>query len=316
MNVQYVDAESISIVFSSLVIKASSLSKSFSTIDEFAQKFDLDCKTNGKLVVIHEMHSHHSYLSEFVTSHLDPLGLKKGIDYTFVLEELFHGVEGRESFTYEGKELTDTLDVPWLNSKMTEEGCHVSMAEEENRFAYLQSLSLSELVACWNKQVGNPGWTSSRAVYLSTLKDAIRSKGVDVKGLTLKKRSVLKGNVLVECKEHEIVYKLQYPNGESIILPDVTIQYNSNIEPSNFDQVTRIVWDEERAHFFNLSNVTIDLEILTISDNQVVSGNTIVKGHSGYNFRQVIYGRNFLVIPRNSSFSRIPLHTIITEVED
>ena len=203
MKVHYVDAESISIIFSSLVIKADSLNKAFTSIDAFARKFDLNCTTNGKIVVIHEMNSHHPYMSDFVETHLEPLGIKYGIDYTFVSEELFYGVEGRPSDTYEGKELFDTVHISWLNSKLTKKGCYVSLATVEDKFAYLFSLSLNELVDSWNNQVGNIGWTSSRASFLVKLKEAFRAKGVDVEGLDFKNYKILRGTELVDVRIDE-----------------------------------------------------------------------------------------------------------------
>jgi len=207
MKVHYVDAEPISIVFSSLVIKADSLNKAFISIDVFAKKFDLNCKTNGKIVVIHEMNSQNPYMSDFVETHLEPLGLKHGLDYVFVQEELVNGVEGKPSNTFEGKELFDTLHISWLNSKLTKKGCYVSMAVVEDKFAYLFSLSLNVLLDRWNHQVDNIGWTSSRASYLVALKDAISYKGINVKNLDLKYYKVLRGTELVDVRINENLSK-------------------------------------------------------------------------------------------------------------
>jgi len=86
MKVHYVDAEMISIKFSSLIINVASLNREKTSISEFTHNHNIICKTNGKLIVMDEMNSHHPTLSEFAESHLQPLGLKNRKDYLFIEE--------------------------------------------------------------------------------------------------------------------------------------------------------------------------------------------------------------------------------------
>lgn len=68
----------------------------------------------------------------------------------------------------------------------------------------LANLSREELIARFNREVGNPGWTSTRAVYLSELTAAMRAAGIDLSsvltesgGLNLSQKAELRhGNVL------------------------------------------------------------------------------------------------------------------------
>ena len=128
MNIQYVDTEWIRVLFSTLVVNAASLVKYDTSIKDFIQDDNIKCKTNGKIIVIYEMMSSHPFLSELATSHLGPLGLKHYKDFIFLQEPMTMGVEGRPSLTKFDQELEGTIDIPWLSSVITKDGCFVSKA--------------------------------------------------------------------------------------------------------------------------------------------------------------------------------------------
>src|SRR5580704_13749127 len=67
------------------------------------------------------------------------------------------------------------------------------------RFA---TLSHGELIAAFNREVGNNGWTSARGSYLAALHDAFKRRGFDYSavgdegGLSLRSKIRLTGNVV------------------------------------------------------------------------------------------------------------------------
>ena len=128
MNVHYLDAELLRIKFASLIINVSSLNEYNTSIKDFIQDNNIKCKTNGKIIVMYEMISSHPFLSDLAKTHLEPLGLEHYKDFVFLQEPMTMGVEGRPSFTKFDQELEDTIDIPWLSSIVTKEGCFVSKA--------------------------------------------------------------------------------------------------------------------------------------------------------------------------------------------
>lgn len=68
---------------------------------------------------------------------------------------------------------------------------------------YFESLSKQELVDSFNKQVGNCGWSSSRAIYLYELRKVLDKSGINISsvqndsgGFNLNKKVKLEGNRL------------------------------------------------------------------------------------------------------------------------
>ena len=54
---------------------------------------------------------------------------------------------------------------------------HKKVAQEfKDRF---KRMSSDELIGAFNREVGNTGWTTSRAIYLNALREEIESRGYD-----------------------------------------------------------------------------------------------------------------------------------------
>ena len=314
MKIHYVDAELISIKFSSLIINGASLNREKTIIYEFVQNHNIDCKTNGKLIVMYEMNSHHPTLSEFAKSHLHPLGLKDRKDYLFIEEQLHLGVEGKSNKSHLGREMPETIGIQWLSSKMTKDGCFVYKASTIGRSnSYLQYLHREELLELWNREVRNNGWTSSRGVFLTDLQQALKGKGIDTTGLGFKDYRRLENNELVVCKDPRQIFRIKFPNGKFEVLPHVHKIDIRNLNLRILNTAKYIQCPLEKSHLFQLNNSDKCIEVLVVNEKQVISS-TILIGHKDKDFGQFIFGKEFLVIPRFVKTNRIPEKSIVEKV--
>ena len=305
MNVHYVDAELISIKLSALVINASSLTNQ-TTINEFVKKHNLDCKTNGKLIVLYEMNTNRPALTDFVTTHLDPDGLQLDKDYAFVTEQLTIGVEGRDQPPYLDCELEETLNLPWLSSIRTKKGCFVYKTfEPTSTSSYLELKSKEELLDLWNREVKNNGWTSSRGVFLTDLRHALKTKGIDTTGLGFKEYRKIEHGKLVVCNDPRQTIKLSFPSGDFEVFPNTHKIGINYLNLRTINTVKHIEHTSKKAHLFQLNDSEKCIEILVIRENEIISS-TVLIGHKGKDFGQFIFGKNFLIIPRAARSNRIP----------
>ena len=310
MKVHYIDAELISIKFSSLVINASSLRNQTSII-EFVQEHNLDCKTNGKLMVMHEMNTNHPVLTDFVTTHLDPHGLQLDKDYAFVTEQLTIGVEGRDQRFYLDKELEETLKLPWLSSIRNKKGCFVyKTSEPTSTSTCLELKSQKELLELWNREVKNNGWTSSRGVFLTDLRHALKTKGIDTTGLGFKEYRKIEDGKLIVCNDPRQTIKVSFPSGDFEVLPNTHKIGINHLNLRTINTIKHIEYISEKAHLFQLNDCEKCIEILVIRENEIISS-TVLIGHKGKDFGQFIFGRKFLIIPRAARSNRIPEQSIL-----
>lgn len=71
--------------------------------------------------------------------------------------------------------------------------------DENDRFA---DKTVDELIAAFNREVGNPGWVRARAIYLTGLRRALLATGLDCSsfirddGMSLAKKIEQVGSVL------------------------------------------------------------------------------------------------------------------------
>lgn len=77
--------------------------------------------------------------------------------------------------------------------------------EFRERFATMND---EQLVGAFNEEVGNSGWTSSRAAYLAALHDEFDARGYDYSaigkdGLSLRNKVKLVGKTLVLAEDSE-----------------------------------------------------------------------------------------------------------------
>jgi len=310
MNVHYIDAELISIKFSSLIINASSL-RNQTTIIEFVQNHNVDCKTNGKLIVMYEMNTNHPALTDFVTTHLDPDGLKLHKDYAFVSEQLTIGVEGRDQPSFLDQELEETLKLPWLASIRNKDGCFVyKTSEPTSTSSYLELKSQEELLELWNREVKNNGWTSSRGMFLTDLRYALKKKGIDTTGLGFKEYRKIEDGKLVVCNDPRQTIKISFPSGDFEVLPNAHKIGINHLNLRTINTVKHIEHISEKAHLFQLNDSEKCIEILVIRKNKIISS-TVLIGHKGKDFGQFIFGRIFLIIPRAARSNRIPEQSIL-----
>jgi len=131
MNLHYVDSDMLCVKFSTLVVDISALNGKLTSVAEFVNQHNINCKTNGRLLLVHEMRSDFSYLTELVNCCIEPQGLRYNIAYTFIEEQLTRGVDNKQEVDVIDSELPETQNLDWLSSKITEEGCFIWKTKTE-----------------------------------------------------------------------------------------------------------------------------------------------------------------------------------------
>lgn len=119
--ISYNDSDILKIVFSTLVIKVSTIVKEFESIENFAKKHDFHGLTNGVLLVSAEMNSPPYRLEEFAEKVLIPNGFINEIDFVFIEEMLTKGVKGEVSELI-NKPHPHCENVNWLQSLIVSKG--------------------------------------------------------------------------------------------------------------------------------------------------------------------------------------------------
>jgi hypothetical protein len=314
MNVHYLDAELLRIRFASLIINVSRLNECNTSIKDFMRDDGINCETNGKLIVMSEMTSSHPFLSNLAKNHLEPLGLQYYKDFIFLHEPMTAGVEGRgEPFVFY-QELEETVDIPWLSSIVTRQGCFVFKASNfPIANPNLLDKSREELLELWNREVKNPGWTTSRGVFLSDLQNVLKFKGIDTSNISLKEYRRIENDEFVVCNDSRQTLKVTFPNGDYKILSKVQRVNPNELNLNVIHACKHVIYPSERSCLFQLNNCDKFIEILVLKEGVVISG-TIMTGHVGREFGQFIFGKEFLIIPVWSNAIRTPNGSVINKI--
>jgi len=201
--------------------------------------------------------------------------------------------------------LPETINIQWLHSKLTKDGCFVYKASNTRRTKWhLQNKSKEQLLELWNREVKNNGWTSSRGIFLTELKQALKGKGIDTTGLGFKDYRRLENNQLVVSKDPRLILKIKFPNGKFEVLTHLQKIDISNLNLRTLNTAKYVHCPREKSHLFQINNIFKCIEVVALNGNQVLSS-TILIGHKDKDFGQFIYGKEFLVIPRFVKTNRI-----------
>jgi hypothetical protein len=119
--INYRDTDILNIVFSTLVIRVSSIVKYFDSIERFSKEYNFSADTNGVLLVSAEMNSPPYRLEEFVEKVLIPNGFINELDYVFIEEMLTHGVKGEFSELI-NEPHPQCKNINWLQSIIVQDG--------------------------------------------------------------------------------------------------------------------------------------------------------------------------------------------------
>ena len=117
----YNDSDLQKIVFSSIIIKVSSVVKKFGSIAEFSIKHNFSGVTNGNLLITAEMNSPPYRLEEFVEKVLFLNGFINKLDFVFIEEMLTQGVKGEVSELI-NKPHPHCNNINWLESIIVRDG--------------------------------------------------------------------------------------------------------------------------------------------------------------------------------------------------
>jgi hypothetical protein len=126
--ITYIDLDIQKIVFSTLVIKVSSIVKKFGSIAEFSIKHKFSGVTNGNLLMTAEMNSPPYRLEEFSAEVLIPNGFIHKQDFVFIEEMLTQGVRGEVSESI-NEPHPECNDVKWLESVIVPNGNYIWFSE-------------------------------------------------------------------------------------------------------------------------------------------------------------------------------------------
>jgi hypothetical protein len=119
--ISYDDSDIQKIVFSTLVIKVSSIVERFGSIEKFSVDHNFSGVTNGKILMTAEMNSPPFELIAYTEEVLIPNGLKEQEDFIFLEEMLTQGATG-EKIYYINEPHPHCNEVKWLQSVIISDG--------------------------------------------------------------------------------------------------------------------------------------------------------------------------------------------------
>lgn len=99
--------------------------------------------------------------------------------------------------------------------------------EFQERF---KNLTDQELLDTYNKDLGNPGWVSARAVFLSTLQDEFKNRGIDLSD-TYKKGWKLIKNKMKLVDKKVVIVDTKIPEG--LFKCKTCGEYKGKVKPKN-----------------------------------------------------------------------------------
>lgn len=126
--ITYIDQDIQKIVFSTLVIKVSTVVEKFGSIEKFSTQHNFSGVTNGNILMTAEMSSPPFRLEEFAQKVLIANGLVLQKDYLFIEELLTQGVRG-EILEYINEPHPECSEVKWLESVIISGGNYIWFSE-------------------------------------------------------------------------------------------------------------------------------------------------------------------------------------------
>lgn len=122
--ITYIDQDIQKIIFSTLVIKVSSVVEKFGSIDKFSTQHNFSGVTNGTIVMTAEMSSPAFRLEEFAQKVLIANGLELQKDFLFIEEMLTQGARGEVSELI-NEPHPECNEVKWLESVIVSSGNYI-----------------------------------------------------------------------------------------------------------------------------------------------------------------------------------------------
>jgi hypothetical protein len=126
--ISYDDSDIQKIVFSTLVIKASSVVERFGSIEKFSKDHNFSGVTNGAVLMTAEMNSPPFELIAYTEEVLIPNWLKEQEDFIFLEEMLTQGATG-EKLYYINEPHPQCNQVEWLQSVILSDGNYIWFSE-------------------------------------------------------------------------------------------------------------------------------------------------------------------------------------------
>ncbi|WP_324069250.1 MAG: hypothetical protein RSE15_01630 [Flavobacterium sp.] len=126
--ITYIDLDIQKIVFSTLVIKVSTVVEKFGSIEKFSTQHNFTGVTNGTIVMTAEMSSPPFQLEEFAQKVLIANGLELQKDFLFIEEMLTQGARGEVSELI-NEPHPECNEVKWLESVIVSSGNYIWFSE-------------------------------------------------------------------------------------------------------------------------------------------------------------------------------------------
>jgi len=126
--ITYIDQDIQKIVFSTLVIKVSTVVEKFGNIEKFSTQHNFSGVTNGNILMTAEMSSPPFRLEEFAQKVLIANGLELQKDFLFIEEMLTQGAIGEIS-EFINEPHPECNEVKWLESVIVSSGNYIWFSE-------------------------------------------------------------------------------------------------------------------------------------------------------------------------------------------
>lgn len=126
--ITYIDQDIQKIVFSTLVIKVSTVVEKFGSIEKFSTQHNFSGVTNGNILMTAEMSSPPFRLEEFAQKVLIVNGFIYKQDFVFLEEMLTQGASG-EKIYYINEPHPHCTEVEWLESVILSSGNYIWFSE-------------------------------------------------------------------------------------------------------------------------------------------------------------------------------------------
>lgn len=126
--ITYIDQDIQKIVFSTLVIKVSTVVEKFGSIEKFSTQHNFSGVTNGTIVMTAEMSSPPFQLEEFAQKVLIANGLELQKDFLLIEEMLTQGARGEVSELI-NEPHPECNEVKWLESVIVSSGNYIWFSE-------------------------------------------------------------------------------------------------------------------------------------------------------------------------------------------
>lgn len=180
----------------------------------------------------------------------------------------------------------------------------------------LEHLSIEELVQRRNADCMHSGWVGRRGLFHWELREAFRKYGFETDHFNLHTYIAYENGELVRCERPRYRFRAIQLNDRIYFGLNVLKLTLSQVDLSKIITPKIIRFEEERSASLELSDSTKRFQLVSLDSNYLVTGVSVLIGHSGHRFVQQVYGMTILILPfEGGQEDRIALGQVI-HIED